>query len=618
MASSNDIFNTVRDATDIVEIVSEHVALKRAGKEYVGLCPFHEDRRPSMHVVPQKQIFWCFVCATGGDVFKFVTLYHKMGYGEALRFLAQKKGIKLPELNPSGPGAAARSQDSSLREQIAKANEWACDFFERQLRTDACKPGLDYLHSRGLTDSTIEQFRLGMSPDKWTGLVDTAARLRLTGEQLEAAGLARRRGDGSPYDVFRNRVMFPIIDATNRVIAFGGRVLQEKRDETGAIVDPKYLNSPETKLFNKSEALYGLNHAKPAIIKSNQAVIVEGYMDVIACHQAGVHNVVATLGTSLTPQHASILRRFCQTIVLLFDSDDAGYRAADRAMEIFVRQPLDVKIASVPDGKDPCDFCMSHGGDAFAKVVAGAVDAMTYQWRRMQKVYQNNDSLSAQQEAVNRFVTFVAAAMAGQDMDPIRRGLLVGKIADLLGLTNDEVMDLLQKKSVGVRAAPVHQPEPDDSHEEPKPPPAQLPELLGRTAIEAKVLGSLLSAPPVFQQVREDLTLDMFSPEALQPLAGLVLEYLENSTDLAECSLADFLSVLGDSPLLVQAIQVQQQAEGLGSYEREVKEGVQRLAASVVSRSIAVASNDPASLLQIQQGVKGRTNPIPPNPYFRR
>ncbi len=444
MASSGDIFNTVRDATDIVEIISEHIALRRAGKEYVGLCPFHPDKRPSMHVVPQKQIFWCFVCATGGDVFKFVTLYHKMSHGEALRFLAQKKGIKLPELPGRDPGRS--SQESSQREQIAVTNNWACEFFERTLRSEAGREGLNYLHSRGLSDATIEKFRLGMAPDKWTGLVDVAMRMKLTIDQLEAAGLVKKRGDGSPYDAFRNRVMFPIIDATNRVIAFGGRVLQERRDEAGNVVEAKYLNSPETKIFSKSESLYGIDHAKKEIIKSNQAIIVEGYMDVIACHQAGVSNVVATLGTALTTQHANILRRFCQGIVLLFDSDDAGYRAADRAMEIFVRQPLDVKIASVPDGKDPCDFCMSHGGDAFAKVAAGAVDAMTFQWRRMQKTYQTNDSLSAQQQAVSTFVTFVANAMEGQEMDAIRRGLLIGKIADLLGMSNDEVKDLLKKK----------------------------------------------------------------------------------------------------------------------------------------------------------------------------
>ena len=373
MGSSGDIFTQVREATDIVEIISEHIALRRSGKEFVGLCPFHDDRRPSMRVVPQKQIFWCFVCATGGDVFKFVMNYHKMTAGEALRYLAQRRGIKLPEL-PARGGRGGGPDAAQQREQITITNNWACDFFEHQLRSPAGRAGLEYFRQRGLTDATMQQFRLGMSPDKWTGLCDAAGRTGVTPEQLEAAGLIKKRADGSPYDAFRNRVMFPIEDATNRVIAFGGRVLEEKRDPEGNIVEAKYLNSPETRVFTKSESLYGLNHAKAAIIKSNQAVIVEGYMDVIACHQAGISNVVATLGTALTSQHARILRRFCQSIVLLFDSDDAGYRAADRAMEIFVGQPLDVKIASVPNGKDPCDFCMSHGGEAFAQVMAGAVE----------------------------------------------------------------------------------------------------------------------------------------------------------------------------------------------------------------------------------------------------
>jgi len=626
MAGSSDIFNKVRDATDIVDVISEHVALKRAGKEFVGLCPFHEDRRPSMHVVPQKQIFWCFVCQTGGDVFKFVTLYHKMTNGEALRFLAQKKGITLPELPGRGPGGGGRSQDSAQREQVAGINEWACGMFEKLLHLEAGREGLAYLRSRGLTEATLQQFRLGMAPDKWTALVD-AARGRYSGEQLEAAGLVKSRADGSPYDLFRNRVIFPIVDATDRVIAFGGRVLQERRDPEGNLVEGKYLNSPETRLFAKSEALYGLNHAKKAIIKSNQAVIVEGYMDVIACHQAGISNVVATLGTAMTPQHANILRRFCQNIVLVFDSDDAGYRAADRAMELFVRLPLDIKIASVPDGKDPCDFCMSHGGEAFRQVVAEATDAMTYQWRRMQKVYQGNDSLSAQHLAVTNFVNFAAAAMEGQEMDAIRRGLLIGKISDLLGLSDDEVKDLLHKQRRPASAAPAAS--------EGTPPVAvpAAPSLLGAESVAARVLGALLSAPNAYTGVHEAMTLELFAPDGLGPLAGKVMEYLENATTLGDCSLADFLSVLGESPLVMQAITVQQQVEGLGAelqdpamrdqlYEREAREGLRLLAEIRRPAAPLATAADPASLLKLQEQSKARmaqgSNALPRNPYFKR
>ena len=275
---------------------------------------------------------------------------------------------------------------------------------------------------------------------------------------LKEAGLVKERADSSPYKRFRRScVIFPIIDATGgkpgagRVIAFGGRVLEEKRDEAGNVVEAKYLNSPDSLLFNKSESLYGLNHARQQIIRTRTAIVVEGYMDVIACHQAGVTNVVATLGTALTADHARILKNYAQTIVLVFDSDDAGRRAADRALEVFVRGSLDIKLASVPDGKDPCDFCMKKGGEAFQKLVDGAADALAYKWESLKVQFHGNDSLSARQEMVTTFLRYVAAAMetghggAGAGMDPVRRGLLLAKIAGLVSMPVGELQTTLKK-----------------------------------------------------------------------------------------------------------------------------------------------------------------------------
>ena len=424
MPDHSDIFEKVRAATDIVEIIGEHVALKRAGKEFKGLCCFHDDHKPSMAVVPQKQIFHCFVCGTGGDVFKFVKEYHKLTNGEALRMLAQRAGIKLPDLPRTGRGGGqATTEGPSIREQIAATNDWACTFFQKHLRSPEGKLGLDYLHSRGLTDETIDKFRLGYAPDSWTALTNAAMRLGTKADTLEQAGLIKKRQDGSPYDIFRGRVIFPIIDATGgggsngRVIAFGGRVLVEKRDEAGIVVEAKYLNTPETHLFNKSASVYGLNFARPQIVRTRSAIVVEGYMDVIACHQAGVTNVIATLGTALTQEHARILKNYAQTIVLLFDSDDAGRRAADRALEVFVRGTLDIKLASVPDGKDPCDFCMKNGGDAFQKISDAATDAMTYQWNRLAKQFHATQSVGAKTGSHHR----IHALRRRRDGEPHRR-----------------------------------------------------------------------------------------------------------------------------------------------------------------------------------------------------
>ncbi len=574
MSSTSDIFAQVRASVDIVDIIAEHVALKKAGREFKGLCPFHDDHRPSMSVVPHKQIFSCFVCGTAGDVFKFVREYHKMGHGEALRYLAQKGGVTLPELPRNGYGKATKPGEKSAREQIAEMNELACDLFEKTLRTAQGTAGLEYLHARGLTDETLSKFRLGMAPDSWTGLVNHAMRLSVPLEQLDQAGLVKKRQDGSPYDVFRNRVIFPIVDSTNRVMAFGGRVLVEKRDEQGMVVEAKYLNSPETRLFNKSESIYGLNHARQAIVRTRTAVVVEGYMDVISCHQAGVHNVIATLGTALTPEHARALKNYAQTIVLMFDSDDAGYRAADRALEVFIRSPLDIKIASVPDGKDPCDFCMKNGGEPFQKLIDNAVDAMTYQWLRLQKQFGATNSLSARQESIKQFMRFVAISMEdgreAQTMDPIRRGLMLSKISSLVGMSMEEVSVTLKTLARTENArAQVGGSRMNAGSEESGT--AEEPSNSGLTPIhsinvrslregaasEAWVLGLLLADPTLYEIVREELTVQLFSPDALKALAIVLIEYLENSSDLADCSLADFLSHLNNNELMRQTIELE-------------------------------------------------------------
>jgi len=582
MAGDNAIWRQVRDAVDIVEIVSEHIALRKSGKEFVGLCPFHDDKRPSMHVVPQKQIFHCFVCQTGGDVYKFVTLYHKMTNGEALRYLAQKAGITLPEL-PRGGGGPRDSGESSLREAIFSLNDRACQYFQTHLRTDAGKSGLDYLLGRGLTDETIDRFRLGMSPDSWTGLSNAAAKVGATVDLLTKGGLAKSRQDGSPYDVFRNRVMFPIQDSTGRVIAFGGRVMVERRDAEGNIVDPKYLNSPDTPVFDKSQTLYGLYQAKSHIIKTGTAVIVEGYMDVIACHQAGVQNVVATLGTALTPEHARQLRRFAQTIVLIFDSDDAGHKAADRALETFVHEPLDVKIASVPAGKDPCDFCMAQGGEAFAQVIANATDVISFQWDRVKRKFAASESLSVRQKAAADYILYVAAAMGGRDVDSVRRGVIITRLSSLVGLSVQEISDLLRQKGdqsggtlkaaqadarAGNRSENAYRDRFVPSKYPSKYPPRQGirvggPKPSGTATAEMWILGALLTDCRLYNGVRDELLLDYF--EIYPTLAEKLMEYLDGSAELSECDLKDFISIVDMPELTSLACRLQSQAEVMGN-----------------------------------------------------
>ena len=574
---TSHIFRTVQQAVHIEEVIGDSIALKNAGRELVGLCPFHEDRRPSMYVSPQKQIFHCFVCATGGDVFKFVQLYHKMTPGESLRFLARRANITLPERPRSGGGPAR--PDEAGREKVASLNEWACGFYEKLLAADAGRTARDYLRQRGLTEETCRQFRLGASPDGWSALADAAGRRGLAAQDLVDSGLARRRSDGGIYDVFRNRAMFPILDATGRTIGFGARLLPGKdpppaaSPAPGSTGDapreaPKYLNSPETPLFVKKEALYGLYQAKTGILRERTAILVEGYMDVIACHQAGVTNVVATLGTALTPEHARHLRRYAQTVVLIFDSDDAGRRAADRALEIFLREPLDVKIASVPDGKDPCDFCMSHGGDAFKAVIAGATDALTYQWTRLQREFTHAPSLNGQQQSAKALLEFVRNTLAGRQDDLLRRGLLITRLTDLLGLPREQVQAAL--------AAPTGRR--DDSggetaHAVARPATA----LSGLPLSEHWVIGALLTEPVQYAAVREAFTLELFAADSLRALAEQLLEYLEHAVDLPNCSLAEFIGTLTDKGLVHQAIMAQNMAEQGGNVQQKLIDALRYL-----------------------------------------
>jgi DNA primase len=586
-----DVFTQVRDACDIVEIISEHIALRRAGREFKGLCPFHEDRRPSMSVVPHKQIFHCFVCGTGGDVFKFVQLYHKMSPGESLRYLAQKKGITLPELQ----GSKGPKSDFSLREKIAQANERACTFFENSLKSESGKAGLAYLKQRGLTDETIARFRLGFSPG-WDAMVTSFIRGGGDTQILVPAGLAKARADGTLYNVFRDRVIFPIADTTRRIIAFGGRILEEKRDPEGNIVEAKYLNTPETELFNKSASLYGLQHARAEISKTGVAVVVEGYMDVIGCHQVGVTNAIATLGTAMTVDHARILKRFCNTIILIFDSDDAGRRAADRALELFVREPLDIKLASVPSGKDPCDFCLSAGGPAMQAVIASAVDAMDFQWRRLAAQVHGAGGIQQRQELLQKFVTHVAAAQSNTTLDPFKRAMLIDKLAKLSGVDTRQVQRMLhERRAVSENAPRPADPSPGSQAEPPAFRPIDARKLTGLPRAEASILSLLLASPELYDQARDQLSVELFAPDAYQPLAIALLEYLDGSADLTACTLAEFLSLNADPQIVSQATSLVGEAEaqtnldGLSPQHQKMIQQVQADYARPIAETLSLA-----------------------------
>ena len=426
----NSLKEQILDCVDIVDVVGEHVALTRKGREFVGLCPFHNDHRPSMSVSPQKQIFKCWSCLAGGNAIKFTQLIHRVEYREALEMLAQRAGI---DTRQSGDGARATGERERLRSLI----DWANSLFQKNLReTDAGRKAADYARGRGLTDATIERFGLGYAAAGWRDLLTRAQQARITLDALRQAGLVITNDKGNTYDRFRHRLIFPIHDVTGRCIAFGGRTLGD--DEA------KYLNSPESSLFSKSRVLYGMHMARRSIIAERRAIVVEGYLDAVLLSQAGVENVVATLGTALTDSHMKLLRQCADQVVMCFDNDEAGLRAADRAVEAALRHRTEVSVVVVPDGKDPADYVIGQGAEAFKSLLHSAIPALEFKWHRTLQAYRARGRQS-QREAVEEFLQFVARVSMAGGIDPLEQGLLVGRLADLLAIPGESIYALIAR-----------------------------------------------------------------------------------------------------------------------------------------------------------------------------
>ena len=336
----------IREKCDLVEIVSAHVALqKKSGRNYLGLCPFHNEKTPSFNVNPERQVWKCFGCGEGGDVFKFVQKMENITFPQAVELLAKKVGVEIVRSEKA-------TREYSEKERIVRANNVACAYFRNMLEKSA--KAKEYLAKRGLSADAVERYKLGYAPDEWDGLLTHLHQQRVQVPDAVMAGLlVPRKNSTGFYDMFRNRLIFPILDAQDRIIAFGGRCFGDEQ--------PKYLNSPETPVFVKNKTLYGLNVARKAIPKEDRAIIVEGYMDVIATQSAGFENAVATLGTALTDEHVNVIGRFTKNVVLAFDSDSAGMKAALRSAPIFEQSGFHVRILTMPKGEDPDSLL--RGGD---------------------------------------------------------------------------------------------------------------------------------------------------------------------------------------------------------------------------------------------------------------
>ena len=364
MRYSDDIIEEVRMKNDIVDVISQYVKLTRKGSSYFGLCPFHNEKTPSFSVTPSKQMYYCFGCGAGGNVYNFIMEYENYSFGEALSHLAGRAGVELPKIEYSREAREKAEQRAALLE----INKLAAQYFYYQLRRESGKTAYGYLLGRGLSEETIRKFGLGYS-DKYSD--DLYKYLKSKGysdDLLRESGLFNVDERRGMYDKFWNRVIFPIMDVNNRVIGFGGRVMGDGK--------PKYLNSPETKIFDKSRNLYGLNVARTT--RKNYLILCEGYMDVIAMHQAGFTNAVASLGTALTSGHASLVKRYTKEVLLLYDSDGAGVRATLRAIPILREAGVTSRVVSLKPWKDPDEFIKNEGAEAFEERLNQAMDSFMF------------------------------------------------------------------------------------------------------------------------------------------------------------------------------------------------------------------------------------------------
>lgn len=419
----------VVDASDIVAVVGERVALQRKGKEFVGLCPFHNDTRPSMSVSPTKQIFKCWSCGAGGDVIKFVQLSERTDFRGALEILARRAGIELRQTGPADGGGPQVDRAS-----LQRVLEWAAQHFTRNLQSERGAAALEYARKRGLSDESIERFGLGVALDDWGMLVEASQRSRVPENLLFQAGLAGKSENGRVYDRFRDRLIFPIRDQLGRPVAFGGRALGD---------DPaKYLNSPETPLFSKSRILYGLHLSRNAIANEKTAIVVEGYLDAVLLMQHGIENVVATLGTALTDRHVSTLKPYADRLFLCFDGDEAGMNAAARAVEISVQTGIQVFVVMMEEGTDPADCVVNGGSDSFKKYLQSAKDALHFKWALTLGRYENSTP-AAKQHAIAEYLQFLTGACGFGGIDPVQQGLFVSRLSEILGIPSNEVYRML-------------------------------------------------------------------------------------------------------------------------------------------------------------------------------
>lgn len=520
-----DIVERIKNESDIIAVVSEFVNLKKSGKDYKGLCPFHQEKTPSFYVVSGKGFYHCFGCGRGGNVINFIMEHERFDYPGALRYLATKAGITIPE-------TGALKSDS---DRLYNALSLAAGYFENSLWSKSSETAIKYLESRRIGKSTAQMFGIGFAPPGWDGLIKAVSPKRIKPSDLERAGLAIKK-EGY-YDRFRNRLMIPIRTVAGRVVGFGGRVLPG--DDS-----PKYVNSPETEVYKKGRILFGLDVSKSDVRARNEAVVVEGYFDLITLFQASIKNVVAASGTGFTAEQAALLARFCERVVLLYDSDSAGVKAAFRACGILYNSGLEPRLVKLPRGFDPDSFVRDRGSEELSQLITGAVDIIDFIEQSIQGRF-SDQTLSRQKRIIGILTDLTAPVQ-----DRLTRELLSKKMFERLDI-DLKTLGLISEAGRIVKVGSEEQ------------------LLSGRDRFERRFLALLMAHPELISRseglVEESLFAESHNGMIFAAIAG-------SCADGKDLNISDLCDEIGDNGASRRLREIALQEQSTSDWEREFEE----------------------------------------------
>ena len=527
----NDRVKMVKEASDIVDVIGSYISLRPAGQQtFKGLCPFHDDHRPSFDVDPKRGRYRCWSCGKYGDVITFVQEYEKVEFAEALEILAKRAGINLEKKE--------NLVQNRLRGSMLDSVRWASDQYHQCLQeSPLAAEARSYLSSRGLEDEIIRQFGLGFAPRRGDWLLELAHNDGVDVGMLEQVGLIGRKTDKPGlYDRFRDRIMFPIRNVLGNTVGFGGRIMP-----SSPFVDkaPKYYNSSDSPLFSKSEQLYGIDQARNSIGKVGYLAVVEGYTDVMMAHQMGVGNIVATMGTAINARHLRQLRRWTSKVVLVFDADAGGEQGVDRALELFVTNDMDLAIATLPEGLDPCDMLLNDGPEAFQEVLKGAVDALEFKLTSiLAEISRDGASVETKRKATDSILSVLARIpVESSPSSQLKMQLMLGRIGKRLGLSDETLKNRVNELRPKTESRKVDTNIINTTEESRRAKP--VPE-------EKELVEVLLANPDLVFRARQDLSIDDLNHPGLRQIVSILFDLLDEKRTP---DLDAVRARMGDSPI---------------------------------------------------------------------